>query len=105
MNIPAEQITDLHEAIAKVCPIAGVSLDKGRIDFAPEATDEQRVAARQVFDTWDATPAAATERQRIKRRLPEQIETIRDLLASDTVLTNAQISRLLKFVLNRVLPR
>lgn len=46
---------DLHREIAAVCPIHGVSIGRWenpaswRVDFAPEATEEQRQRARQVL--------------------------------------------------------
>ncbi len=48
----------LHEAIEAVAPIDGISIgdwdDKStwRIDFKPEATNEQRVAAESVLIDW-----------------------------------------------------
>jgi hypothetical protein len=51
-------IDALDEAIKAVCPIDGVSLldrksMKVRIDFAKEATPQQRAAAQAVIDTFD----------------------------------------------------
>ena len=46
MNILA-----LHNAIAAIAPIDGVSSD-GRIDFRPEATAEQRAAAQEIMENW-----------------------------------------------------
>lgn len=49
----------LHEAVSAVCPIDGVSVgDWGdratwRVDFADEATIEQKVAAQSVVDGFD----------------------------------------------------
>lgn len=42
-------ISELHDKIALVCPIDGVSSD-GRIDFKPEATQEQKDAAQVIMD-------------------------------------------------------
>ena len=42
-------ISELNDKIALVCPIDGISSD-GRIDFKPEATEEQKVAAQAVMD-------------------------------------------------------
>lgn len=42
----------LYTSILRACPIFGVSAD-GRIDFAPEATTEQRAAAQAIVDSWD----------------------------------------------------
>ncbi len=48
----------LDQAIKTVCPIDGLSGDRNgvRIDFRPEATDEQRAAAKDVLKSfdWDA---------------------------------------------------
>ena len=58
----------LHEKIATVAPINGVSLgrftDKStwRIDFKPEATAQQRADARAVVNTFDV----ALEEQKLK---------------------------------------
>jgi len=63
----------LHEAIAKVCPIQGVSIgradDKGtwRIDFDDTATQQQRTAAQAALAAFDVAAADAAE-QAIKDR-------------------------------------
>ena len=49
------KIVDLHNAIAKVCSILGVSTS-GRIDFAPEATPEQKIAAQEIYENWVDPP-------------------------------------------------
>lgn len=66
----------LHAAIAAVCPIHGVSIgrrnDKAtwRIDFAPEATDAQKNAARAIKDGYDLGAAqAADDSKRIREAL------------------------------------
>lgn len=46
MNLSA-----LHQEIAAIAPIEGVSTD-GRIDFLPEATEQQRADAQTIFDNW-----------------------------------------------------
>lgn len=46
----------LHEAIASVCPIVGVSVDGNRVarvDYAPDSTPEQRAAAEAVASAFD----------------------------------------------------
>ena len=49
-------VRNLHIAISSVCPVEGVS-SNGRIDFLPEATEEQRAAAQAILDNWvDPTP-------------------------------------------------
>lgn len=51
----------LEKRIAKVCPIAGVSIgnmaDKSswRIDFRPEATPDQRSISASIVATWTET--------------------------------------------------
>ena len=57
----AQTVTDLHNAIAAVCPILGVSVgswtDKStwQINFAPSATDPQKTAAQTVVTNFDPT--------------------------------------------------
>lgn len=52
-------IKQLHDAIANVCPINGVSVGRKadkftwRINFKPEAADEQKKAALVVIDGFD----------------------------------------------------
>lgn len=68
-NIAAQ----LHAAIAAVCPIHGVSIgrkdDKAtwRIDFADEATKQQKVAARLTLSTFDVAAARAAEQAKRDR--------------------------------------
>lgn len=38
--------------VKKVCPVVGANTD-GRIDFAPEATEQQKSAAREVAVSFD----------------------------------------------------
>ena len=54
MNVQA-----LHDAIAAVCPIDGVSGD-GTIWFQPSATDAQKAAAQAVFTNWVDPPSLTT---------------------------------------------
>lgn len=60
----------LHEAVAAVCPVLGVSGDSAavRLDFAPAATTEQRAAAQAVADAFDWSPEAqaAWEKERTR---------------------------------------
>lgn len=57
-------ISYLHQLIAAVCPIYGISIgneaDKSTwiISFAPDATPEQQLAAQSVIDAFD--PNAVT---------------------------------------------
>lgn len=52
-------VSDLHEAIAAVCPIIGVSIGKTadkstwRIDFAEHVTPEQMAAAEEALAAFD----------------------------------------------------
>lgn len=49
-------LEQLHDAIARVCPIDGIAdLGDGnyRIDFKPEATDQQQQAAWQALATYE----------------------------------------------------
>lgn len=52
------KLGQLGEALRAVCPIHGFSLD-GRIDYAPEATEQQKVAAQHAFDTFVEQPEEA----------------------------------------------
>lgn len=49
------KLIDLMRKIQSVCPIEGLSED-GRIDFKQEATDQQRIAAREIFEKWSKYP-------------------------------------------------
>lgn len=61
----------LDAALRAVAPILGVSIgrqdDKStwRIDFAPEATTEQRAAAQGVVDAFDAAAVEAEEAAKV----------------------------------------
>lgn len=60
-----KHIAKLHEAVAAVCPIDGVS-SSGRIDFRPEATELQRAAAGEVFASWDPADPVDARADRYK---------------------------------------
>ena len=62
-------LQSLHEQVAAVAPIHGVSRS-GRIDFLPDASAEQRTAAQAVVDAFDWSDAA--ERARQDGRKPER---------------------------------
>lgn len=57
-----EMLFQLHNKIAKIAPINGVSMgeeeDKAtwRIDFSEEATDAQKEAAQQIIDDFVFVP-------------------------------------------------
>lgn len=61
-------ITKLHNQIAAVCPIDGVSVGRKndratwRIDFRPEATDAQRAAAEAIKAGFDFAVEEQRER-------------------------------------------
>lgn len=44
----------LHKAIAAVCPIVSVNSSR-QIAFANEATEQQKLAAQAIADSWDFT--------------------------------------------------
>jgi hypothetical protein len=52
-----------------------------RIDFAAEATPEQRIAGQQIADTWDFAPPAQAERENLENR--EKAKILVDLLGTD----------------------
>lgn len=65
-------VAKLHDAVAAVAPIDGVHVGRRddrstwRIDFRPEATDEQRADGQAVMDAFDplaADPRTATALQ------------------------------------------
>jgi hypothetical protein len=60
----ATKITQLHDQIAAAAPIDGVAIGRWddkttwRVDYTPEATDEQKTAAQAVVTAFDwATPS------------------------------------------------
>jgi hypothetical protein len=66
----------LHDALAAVCPVAGVSIgdraDRStwRVSYAPEATAAQIAAAQAVLAAFDpAAPTAADVRAEEQRRI------------------------------------
>lgn len=65
MNQYAQISIALDRAVRAVCPIDGVAIKtitdktKWRIDFAPEATAEQRASAQSTLDAFDVTAASA----------------------------------------------
>lgn len=51
-------LAEIHRYVSGVCPIVGLSGHPDspkdlRIDFAPEATEEQKQAARDILTNWD----------------------------------------------------
>ena len=65
--------SDLHKAVAATCPIHGVSIGRRddratwRIDFAPEATDAQRVAAAAALAAFDPVAVKAAADAQLER--------------------------------------
>lgn len=52
-------LTKIHLAIESVCPIQGVSFfgdSKYEIQFDESATNEQRIAAQSIVDSWVEPP-------------------------------------------------
>lgn len=68
----------LHAAIAAVCPIHGVSIGRKddkttwRIDFANDATDPQRAAARAVLEGFNLAAERAKEQAKRDREAAVQ---------------------------------
>jgi hypothetical protein len=57
------KIARLHEAVAAVCPINGISggtQATASIQFAPEATDQQKTAGNAALTSFDWSDAAQT---------------------------------------------
>lgn len=84
-------ILSLHNAIAIVCPIEGVSVgsvaDRStwRIDYAPEATLEQKAAAANVLASFDlAGDIAAEDQQAMLREADADYRDIIDRLHATT---------------------
>lgn len=63
---------DLDQAIKAVCPIDGVCVALGRIDYRPEATAAQRAAAAAVLAGWDFSDTAQQARDDAKQ--PERTQ-------------------------------
>ena len=71
-------LSDLHNAIKKVCPINGLAQDitgAVRIDFAEEATDSQKAMAQNILDTWvDPPPRRLVWALDFLDRFPEETQ-------------------------------
>lgn len=62
-------MSKLANAIEKVCPIWSVNTN-GEISFKPEAKDEQKAAAQEIFANWtDPTEAIELTKLEFKKRL------------------------------------
>lgn len=83
----------LYEAVAAVCPIESISYGRKddkqtwRIDFLPEATDEQRAAAQAVVDAFDPS----IDPPPVKTR----IEKLADLMVANGLLTREEVDEAL----------
>lgn len=93
-----EKLTSLHNAIIAVCPIDGISLKDGnvRIDYRPEATTQQRIAARQVADNWqEKTPKTVAQLASDIASLPDvkEMELLR-YIAAVILLEHNEIAKL-----------
>lgn len=66
-------ISTLHDQLAAVCPIDGVSIgrwdnrDSWRIDFKEAATDAEKAAARAIVAGFDRAVAQAAQRAKRER--------------------------------------
>lgn len=85
--------SDLHEAVAAVCPIEGVRLgdrvDRAtwKIDFAPRATKEQRAAAQQALRDFVQTQRRAVlARDVVSAFSPEDYAAIKAATAQSAPL-------------------
>lgn len=86
----------LHKLCEAVCPIHGVTT--ARIDFAPEATEQQRAAAQAMFDTFDWSSDAHArwienqnpERRDLRQAAEQAIASIDTYLAIASP-SNAQV--------------
>jgi hypothetical protein len=62
--MPAAKTRRLDSNVRAACPLAGLSVGRlgdsstVRLDFAPEATPQQRIAAQAVVDAFDWSDAA-----------------------------------------------
>ena len=94
-----EREVSVHEAIAAVCPIDGVLFgdlaDKAtwRIDFSPEATDEQKARAQDALDAYDLNVAPAAPRDLIAEldALTARNAKLAAALVAKNVVTPAEI--------------
>ena len=83
------RVAKLHEAIAAVCPIQGVSVgnaaDKGtwRIDFDPAATQQQKTAAQAALAAFSAAADEADE-----QAAKDRVVALEAASRSDTIVNN-----------------
>jgi hypothetical protein len=99
----------LHEAIAAVCPIAGLSIGRmgdGEsvvVEFAPDATAERRSAAAAALTGFDWSDAAhqawqddrIPERRDLRRSAAKAVEDL-DTFLSQANPTAAQVAAQVK---------
>lgn len=94
-----EREVAVHEAIAAVCPIDGVMFgdlaDKAtwRIDFSPEATDEEKARAQDALDAYDLNVAPAAPRDLVAEldALIARNAKLEAALVAKNVVTPAEI--------------
>lgn len=101
-------IQRLHEAIAAVCPIDGVSGSQGsvRVDHRPEATQPQRDAAAAVVAAFDWSQAAhdawledrRPERKAVRQAAAQAVADIDAYLLIADAATNAQVRAQVKLL-------
>ena len=94
-----EREVSVHEAIAAVCPIDGVLFgdlaDKAtwRIDFSPNATEEEKARAKAALDAYDLSVVPATPRDFIAEldALTARNAKLEAALVAKNVVTPAEI--------------
>ena len=96
----AASLDDLHAAIAKECPISGLSGSRSdpkriRIDFSPGATDAQRRRAFQIRDSFDFEASGVADLDEQLVRLRKQAAQSSDLSDSDFSNVSIKIERAL----------
>lgn len=116
MNI----VNDLHEQLAAICPIHGISIgdenDKGTwlIDFQPQATAPQRAAAIQLLAQFNIQSAqqqiqhslAREQAAQAEARLATQLRTLTPQQAVDyieTTVTNLATAKQVLKIMARML--
>ena len=92
-------LSDLDAAVRKVCPISGVfqTLEgEYGINFADEATDEQKIAAMEVLKNWvDKPPPRLVWALDFLDRFPEAVQL--------AVVTAAQSNPVIRLWYDRLL--
>ena len=87
----------VHAAVAAVCPIHGVSIGRKadkttwRIDFADDATEQQKLEARLVKDNFDLVAKIAEEDAKRQRSAKIDVEVRR--MAEAELIRRGEITR------------